>query len=112
MKTNEEIIRIAKIYADVAGRHDPNGHDFTTAATAAVVAAEDIRAVADVAMSVWITAQMVGGGKVETLADRAAKSGRIGRRARALMASGKYTGAETISNFSGRWEMCNDLLKS
>ena len=103
--SNEEIIRIAKSYADVAGRHEPNGHDFMTAAVAAGVAAEDIRAVADVAMTVWTNAEMVTGGKVETLADRAAKSGKFGKKARALMASGKYTGAETISNFSGRWEL-------
>lgn len=103
--SNEEIIRIAKSYADVAGRHEPNGHDFMTASVAAGVAASDVRAAADVAMTVWTNAQMVGGGKAETLADRAAKTGAAGKKARALMASGKYTGRETLSNLSGRWEL-------
>lgn len=39
------------------------------------------------------------------LAARAALSGKRGKKARALMASGKYTGAETLSNQSGRWEL-------
>ena len=105
--SNEEIIRIAKSYADVAGRHEPNGHDFMTAAVAAGVAADDVRAVADVAMTVWTNAQIAAtpAMKPETLAERAAKTGSAGKKARALMASGNYTGRETLSNFSGRWEV-------
>lgn len=40
-----------------------------------------------------------------TLAEKAAIPGRVGKKARALMASGKYTGPEKLSNQSGRWEV-------
>lgn len=102
--STSEIIRIATSYADVAGR-SPTGRDFMTACVAAGVKAEDIRAVADVAMTNWSNANPIAGNINPTLAQKAAMPGKPGKKARALMASGKYTGQETISNQSGRWEI-------
>jgi hypothetical protein len=56
--STSEIIRIAKSHADIAGRHEPNGHDFMTAAIAAGVAPDSVRSAADVACTVWTNEQM------------------------------------------------------
>lgn len=103
--SNEEIIRIAKGYADIVGRQEPNGHDFMTAAVAAGVAANDARSAAEVAMTVWSNSNPIVGNIDPTLAEKAAMPGKAGKKARALMKSGKYTGAEKLSNWSGRWEL-------
>jgi hypothetical protein len=54
--SNEEIIRIAKSYADVGGRHEPNGQDWMTAAVAAGVPADQVRSAAEIAMHVYLNA--------------------------------------------------------
>lgn len=55
MSTSAEIIRLATASADVAGRHEPTGPDWMTAAVAAGVPAESVRSAADCAMHEWLS---------------------------------------------------------
>ena len=103
-----DTIRIAEGYASIRGDSAPTGQDYMSAAVAAGERPDMVRATAEIAACERLNREANAPRlptHPETLAERAAAGGKRGKKARRLMASGRYTGAETLSLTSGRWEI-------